>query len=68
MEYLHCGDVDGALEYLEKLRKRFRSRNKQHHLKKLSDYIEGNRDGIWYSEAKELGISIEAGSALLATR
>jgi hypothetical protein len=63
MEYLHSGDVDGALEYLQKLRKRFRSKSKQHHLKKLAGYIERNRDGIWYDEARKHGISIGAGSA-----
>ena len=63
MEYLHRGDIDGALEYLEKLSKRFRSNSKQYHLKKLAGYIERNRDGIWYDEARKLGISIGAGSA-----
>ena len=62
MEYLHSGDIDGALEYLEKLTKRFRSNSKQYHLKKLAGYIERNRDGIWYDEAKKHGISIGAGS------
>jgi len=62
MEYLHSGDIDGALEYLQKLSKRFRSKSKQHHLRKLAGYIERNRDGIWYDEARKLGISIGAGS------
>lgn len=63
MEYLHSGEVDGALAYLQKLMRRFRSRSKQYHLKKLSAYIERNRDGIWYDEAEKQGISIGAGSA-----
>ena len=63
MEYLHSGDVDGALTYLQKLIGRFRNRNRQYHLKKLAGYIERNRDGIWYDEAQKLGISIGAGSA-----
>ena len=33
------------------------------HLKKLSAYIERNRDGIWYKEARGKGISIGSGSA-----
>ena len=63
MEYLHSGDVDGALTYLQKLIGRFRNRNRQYHLKKLAGYIERNRNGIWYDEAQKLGISIGAGSA-----
>lgn len=62
MEYLHSGNIDGALEYIQNLMKRFRSNNKRHHLKKLAGYIERNRDGIWYDEARKLGISIGAGS------
>jgi hypothetical protein len=52
MEYLHRGDVDSVLEYLDKLSKRFRSNSKQYHLKKLAGYIERNRDSIWYDEAQ----------------
>ncbi len=63
MKYLHSGDVDGALAYLQKLVSRFRNRSKIKHLQKLSGYIERNRDGIWYDEARKLGISIGAGSA-----
>ncbi|MHA2303508.1 MAG: UPF0236 family transposase-like protein [Candidatus Thorarchaeota archaeon] len=62
LEYLHSGDVDGALEYIQNLMKRFRSNNKRYHLKKLAGYIERNRDGIWYDEARKFGISIGAGS------
>ena len=63
MEYLHSGDIDGVLEYLEKLRKRFGNKSKQYHLKRLAGYIERNRDGIWYDEARKHGISIGAGTA-----
>ena len=35
----------------------------QNHLKKLAGYILRNREGIWYKEAREKGISIGAGSA-----
>jgi hypothetical protein len=63
MSYLNSGDVDGALEYIQALMKQFRKRYKKEQLRKLSDYIERNRDGIWYSEAREKGISIGAGSA-----
>jgi hypothetical protein len=62
MEYLHSGDVDGALAYIQKLIGRFRNRSRQYHLKKLAGYIERNRDGIWYDEAQKQGISIGAGS------
>ncbi len=54
--------IDSALEYLQKLSKRFRNNSKQYHLKKLAGYIERNRDGLWYDEAKKHGISIGAGS------
>ena len=63
LEYLDSDDVDGALEYIHDLRKRFRKRYKRKHLKKLADYIERNRDGIWYQEAREKEIPIGAGSA-----
>ena len=36
---------------------------KLYHFKKLSAYIERNRDGIWYKEAEENGISIGSGLA-----
>ena len=32
MKYLHSGDIDDALEYVQKLSKRFRSNSKRHHL------------------------------------
>jgi hypothetical protein len=32
-------------------------------LKRQSGYIERNRDGIWYEEARRQGISIGSGSA-----
>ena len=38
-------------------------KRKLYHLRKLADYIQRNREGIWYSEAREKGISIGAGSA-----
>lgn len=63
MDYLNSGDVDGALEYIHSLEKRFRKRYKKEHLRKLAGYIERNRHGIWYKEAREKGISIGAGSA-----
>ena len=36
---------------------------KLYHLEKLAGYIQRNREGIWYKEATEKGISIGAGSA-----
>ena len=55
-------NVDGALEYIQDLKKRFRKRYKKEHLRKLASYIERNRHGIWYKEARDKGISIGAGS------
>ena len=52
MHFLNSGDVDSALSYIEGLSKRFRKHSKLEALKKLSSYIERNRDGIWYEEAK----------------
>ena len=63
MDYLNSGDVDGALKYIESLRKRIQKRYKKKQLVKLAGYIERNRHGIWYKEAREKGISIGAGSA-----
>lgn len=63
LEYLNNDDVDGALKYISELTSKFRSRIKLYHLKKLSAYIERNRDGIWYKEARDNGISIGSGSA-----
>ena len=63
MDYLNSGDVDSALSYLQNLMKHFRMRYKKEQLRKLSDYIERIRHSIWYSEAKEKGISIGAGSS-----
>lgn len=61
--YLNNDDVDGALGYIQGLIDKFRSKRKLYHLKKLAAYIERNRDGIWYKEAKEKRISIGSGSA-----
>jgi hypothetical protein len=63
LEYLNSDDVDGALEYIHGLRKRFRKRYKRKHLQKLADYIQRNREGIWYQEAREREIPIGSGSA-----
>ena len=63
LEYLDSDDVDGALKYIHDLRKRFRKRYKRMHLQRLADYIERNKEGIWYQEAREKGIPIGAGSA-----
>jgi hypothetical protein len=63
LEYLNSDDVDGALGYIQELTCKFRSKQKLYHLKKLSAYIERNRKGIWYKEAREKGISIGSGSA-----
>ncbi|MBD3180892.1 hypothetical protein GF312_01300 [Candidatus Poribacteria bacterium] len=63
MDYLNSGDVDGALAYIESLRRRIRKRYKKKQLVKLAGYIERNRHGIWYKEAIDKGISIGAGSA-----
>ena len=63
LEYLNSDNVDGALDYIQKLLRRFRKRKKLYHLNKLAGYIQRNRDGIWYKEAKEKGISIGSGSA-----
>lgn len=63
LDYLDSDDVDSALEYIHGLRKRFRKRYKRMHLQRLADYIQRNREGIWYKEAREKGIPIGAGSA-----
>jgi hypothetical protein len=63
LEYLDSDDVDGALDYISKLTRRFRNQRKIQQLEKLAGYIERNRHGIWYKEAREKGISIGAGSA-----
>jgi len=63
LDYLNSDNVDGALDYIQKLLNRFRKRKKRYHLKKLAGYIQRNREGIWYKEAKEKGISIGSGSA-----
>ena len=62
LDYLNSDDVDGALEYIQKLLKRFRSKRKLYHLRKLAGYIDRNREGIWYKEAREKGIPIGSGS------
>lgn len=66
MDYLNSGDVDGALEYLESLQKRFRKRYRREQLQKLSAYIERNRHGLWYKEARDKGISIGAGQEIFS--
>jgi len=63
MRYLDNGDVDGALSYIQELRKHFRKESKVHSLERLSGYIERNREGIWYGEARAKGISIGSGTA-----
>jgi hypothetical protein len=63
LDYLDSDDVDGAIEYIHGLRKRFRKRYKRKHLQRLADYIQRNRGGIWYKEAREKGVPIGAGSA-----
>jgi len=63
LNYLNSDNVDGALDYIQKLLKRFRKRKKLYHLNKLAGYIQRNREGIWYKEAKEKDISIGSGSA-----
>ena len=60
---LNAGDVDGALSYIDGLSRRYRKKEKLEALKKLSSYIEPNREGIWYEEAKRQDISIGSGSA-----
>jgi hypothetical protein len=59
--YCDGAAVDSALEYIQKLTRRFSDRRKLEHLQKLAGYIERNRHGIWYDEARKNGIS--AGSA-----
>jgi len=49
LEFLDSDDVNGALEYIQKLILRFRKESKLYHLGKLADYIQRNREGIWYS-------------------
>ena len=63
MIILNAVDVDTALSYIDELSKRYRKKDKLETLKKLSGYIERNREGIWYSEAISQGISIGSGSA-----
>ncbi len=63
MRILNAGAVDTALSYIDGLGKRYRKKEKLEALKKLSGYIERNREGIWYEEAKKQGISIGSGSA-----
>jgi hypothetical protein len=52
MKYLDGGDVDGALSYIQDLRKRFHKESKVYSLDRLSGYIERNREGIWYRGSK----------------
>ena len=49
MNHLNSGDVNGALEYLQYLKARFRKRYRKKQLAVLAAYIERNRHGIWYS-------------------
>lgn len=63
MNHLDNGDVDKALIYIQNTRKRFRKESKLYALDRLSGYIERNREGIWYKEAREKGISIGSGTA-----
>jgi predicted nucleic-acid-binding Zn-ribbon protein len=63
MRILNAGDVDSALSYIDVLSKRYRNKDKLETLKRLSGYIERNREGIWYEEARSQGISIGSGSA-----
>jgi len=63
MKLLNSRAVDSALNYIGELSKRFRKQSKLATLKRLSAYIERNREGIWYEEAKRQGISIGSGSA-----
>ena len=69
MRILNAGEVDfvrpkrTALSYIEGLSRRYRKQDKLKALKKLSSYIERNREGIWYEGAKQQGISIGNGSA-----
>jgi hypothetical protein len=69
---LNSGNVDGAVEYIQKLMKRFRKQSKLDALKRLSAYLERNRDGIWYDEARAQDISIgsadKAGDILICRR
>jgi len=62
MEYLNSDDVEGALDHIKKLKGRYRRKGKHYALERLSGYIERNREGIWYKEAREKGISIGTGS------
>jgi len=63
MRILNAGNVDSALSYIDVLSKRYRKKDKLETLKRLSGYLERNREGIWYEEARNQGISIGSGSA-----
>jgi hypothetical protein len=63
MKFLNSGRIDSALVYIDELSKRFRKKRKLEALQRLSGYIERNREGIWYEEARRQGISIGSGSA-----
>ena len=52
MKLLNTGAVDCALSYIDELSRRFRKQSKLATLKRLSAYIERNREGIWYEEAQ----------------
>lgn len=59
---LNRGEIEVALRYIEGMIRRYRKKDKQEALKNLSSYIDQNREGIWYEEAKRQGISIGSGS------
>ena len=63
MHLLDSGDVEGALESIRGMKKRFRKKEKLEALERLSGYIQRNREGIWYEEARSKGISLWSGSA-----
>lgn len=63
MKLLDTSNVEGALESIQAMTRRFRKKKKLEALAKLSGYIQRNREGIWYDEARSKGISIGSGSA-----
>ena len=63
MNHLDSGEVNTALAYIRDIGKKVRNKLKRQALDRLSGYIERNREGIWYKEAKEKGISIGSGTA-----
>jgi len=63
MKMLDSGEVEEAIEHIQRQRKRFRKKEKLGALERLAGYIHRNREGIWYKEAKEKGIDIGTGCA-----